>query len=211
MSPNLGRLGVYFEGRTVGEIIQAADETYSFHYAQNWLLSERSFPLSFALPLQEGEFDHKATLAFFENLLPEESVHEALAKQHRSLAAAVSKQQPGYLSLAGAQDGYVRRVHFFDLLCTASYPHLVRSFTYAIGDAVDYSQMGKSRMAAFEEQLGIKSGVFVATLAAMKTALAQHSASLAAQLKADHPQATIAPRIAALIDQRSRAFRWLSR
>lgn len=42
-----------------------------------------------------------------------------------------------------------------------------------------------------------------------KTSLAEHSASLAAQLKADHPQATIAPRIAALIDQRSRAFRWL--
>lgn len=83
MSPKLGRLGVYFEDRTVGEIIQTADETYSFHYGQKWLLSERSFPLSFALPLQEGEFDHKATLAFFENLLPEEGVREALAKQRR--------------------------------------------------------------------------------------------------------------------------------
>lgn len=413
-------LGVYYERQTVGHLEQLADETYRFRYAKDWLTNKGSFPLSIALPLQEGEYDHRVTLSFFENLLPEESVQDSLARrhriaspfqflqkfgkdcagaiaiseqppgspapgqgdtlidaklletaldEHRSIATVISETEPGYLSLAGAQDkfaaiyrdgqfylplegeptthivkpaiareaikgsvynevfvmrlaaavgltvprcdihyirkhplyvierydrnrlpdGRAQRLHqedfcqaqglrssqkyesaggptlvdhfnmikkhshpttrvrdledvlrwlafnlfvgnndchaknlsflhkdsktslapFYDLLCTAIYPHLVRSFTYAIGDAVDFNQMGKNRIAAFEQQLGVKTGLFVTTLAAMKTALAEHSASLAAKLKADHPQATIAPRIAELIDRRSRAFRWL--
>lgn len=415
-------LGVYYQHHPVGRLELSAESTYSFLYDAAWLTHEERFPLSLALPLQPEAFGHRETLAFFENLLPEEGAADALERSHRmsspfqflqkfgkdcagavtvvteppvssdgpqqtaqldsevlqkaldqqlSVAVAVSHTVPGYLSLAGAQDkfaaiykggafylptdgsptthivkpaiahksikgsvynelyvmklaaavglnvphctihsvgehplyvierydrgydtqGRVYRVHqedfcqargllpsskyesaggpslldhyelikdhshprtrahdlevflrwlafnlfignndchaknlsflhrdgrtalapFYDLLCTAIYPHLVRSFTYAIGGATEHNQMGKNRVAAFEQQLDVRPGVFRDVLAAMKAALAQHITDVATALCAQYPDATIIPRIAELIAKRSRAFRWLDR
>lgn len=83
MSSDTARLGVYYNQHLVGRIELSEQETYSFQYAQGWLADKGRFPLSFALPLRGEAFGNKDTLAFFENLLPEEEVAKALERRHR--------------------------------------------------------------------------------------------------------------------------------
>ena len=151
-------LYVYHREVLVGEIERDHDLVFSFTYSLDWLKNPLKFALSLAMPLQEQSFGNKATLAFFENLLPEGDFRDALEKKHqikssfdflrefgqdcagalivsaqkkspyakdegglsqvsieeiyhaldqkRSVTEVISEIEPGYLSLAGAQDKF---------------------------------------------------------------------------------------------------------
>lgn len=155
----MSSLNVFYEDVLVGQLSQSEDLTYSFVYSQEWLTHKNKFPLSLAMPLQAEPFGNRITLSFFENLLPEGDVRDAIARSHQaespyeflkehgedcagaviisshnqspynpaiesksipidmekvyeaienhqSVAHAIAELDPGYLSLAGAQDKF---------------------------------------------------------------------------------------------------------
>jgi serine/threonine-protein kinase HipA len=71
-------LNVFYETELVGVLSEDNEERLSFKYSKEWLGNPNSFPLSIALKLNDVEFGHLPTKAFFENLLPEGSVKESL-------------------------------------------------------------------------------------------------------------------------------------
>lgn len=86
MSAQVGaRLGVYLAGEVVGEIERRGPSRYRFVYSGSEL--ERSGPgaivLSASLPVQAGDFPPARTSPFFEGLLPEGAVREAIAHRFR--------------------------------------------------------------------------------------------------------------------------------
>ncbi|MBA2651658.1 MAG: type II toxin-antitoxin system HipA family toxin [Tatlockia sp.] len=151
-------LYVYYENQRVGVYSRDDNLVSSFSYDDQWQVGENSFPLSLVMPLSQQTFNNKITLSFFENLLPEGDVRDALERDHnihnsfefleyfgqdcagaiiitadetfsykpsssnmkkinieeiygairnkKSIADLVSHMEPGYLSLAGAQDKF---------------------------------------------------------------------------------------------------------
>lgn len=154
----MSKLYVFYEDKKVGVLIKDDELIYSFKYDEHWLKNPNNFPLSFALPLTNEVFGNKSTLSFFENLLPEGNVLDALAgsealqdpfdflkqfgqdcagainlsskenpppllspqekveinlreinqaiDKNHSVAKVIAGHDPGYLSLAGAQDKF---------------------------------------------------------------------------------------------------------
>jgi serine/threonine-protein kinase HipA len=154
----MSKLNVFYEDFKVGVLERNEDLVYSFQYQEEWLKNPKRFPLSLAMPLQEESFGNRVTLSFFENLLPEGEVRDAIARGHsvessyeflkefgkdcagaviiteseispfkkgssskleidmekvyaaieenQSVADVVADMEPGYLSLAGAQDKF---------------------------------------------------------------------------------------------------------
>jgi len=151
-------LYVFYENQRVGVFSRDENLVSTFSYDKQWQIGQNSFPLSLAMPLSEQTFNNKVTLSFFENLLPEGDVRDALERDHnvhgsfeflerfgqdcagaviitaneafsykpnnahmkkidreeiyealskkKSIAEVVSQMEPGYLSLAGAQDKF---------------------------------------------------------------------------------------------------------
>jgi serine/threonine-protein kinase HipA len=79
------RLGVYLSGTAVGEIEKRGPSRYRFAYTQSAI--DRHEPgaivLSASLPVQPEDFAPSATAPFFEGLLPEGNVREAIARRLR--------------------------------------------------------------------------------------------------------------------------------
>ena len=151
-------LYVFYENQRVGVFSRDENLVSSFSYDEQWQVGQSSFPLSLAMPLSGQCFNNKVTLSFFENLIPEGDVLDALERDHnvhgsfeflerfgqdcagaviitadkefsykpksthlkkidveeiygairkkKSIAEVVSQMEPGYLSLAGAQDKF---------------------------------------------------------------------------------------------------------
>jgi len=76
------RLSVLWDGETVGHITPARNGGLTFAYAQSWLESARR-PISLSLPCSEKFFDETRSIAFFENLLPEEDQYQELCSKAR--------------------------------------------------------------------------------------------------------------------------------
>ena len=67
-------LDVYFYGKKIGKLSEK-NSRLSFKYNEN-----ADTPLSVNLPLQKEAFNDKLTRSFFNNLLPEEGIREAVAR-----------------------------------------------------------------------------------------------------------------------------------
>ncbi len=74
------RLVVWWNGVAVGQLALNEYHEPEFTYGADWLASPNARPVSASLPLQPEPFDRRATLPFFEGLLPEESQRTAIAK-----------------------------------------------------------------------------------------------------------------------------------
>lgn len=70
----MASLDVYFYGKKIGKLTEK-NSRLSFKYNEN-----ADTPLSFNLPLQKEAFNDKLTRSFFNNLLPEEGIREAVAR-----------------------------------------------------------------------------------------------------------------------------------
>ncbi len=151
-------LYAFYEQQLVGRLSQDDDLIFHFEYDEAWRTNPNAFALSLALPLQETKFGNRLSLSFFENLLPEGFIKDAIERHHNisgvmefldkygrdcagaivltsqpggisnldpsqmieldmtlvyeaveakeSVADAISSMNPGYLSLAGAQDKF---------------------------------------------------------------------------------------------------------
>src|SRR6185369_17346865 len=65
-------LYVHFKNQIVGILNLNDDDKLSFTYTKVWIQAENRFPISLALPLEEGVvYPHSLTKSYFENLLPE--------------------------------------------------------------------------------------------------------------------------------------------
>jgi serine/threonine-protein kinase HipA len=73
-------LDVYLHGILAGKLSQDDHGKLSFEYHPNYLKNPNSRPLSIAMPLQTQRYEDKMSQAFFEGLLPEETVRQRLAK-----------------------------------------------------------------------------------------------------------------------------------
>ncbi len=74
------RLVVWWNGARVGLLALNAYGEPEFSYAEDWLAKPDARPVSASLPLQSEPFDRRATLPFFEGLLPEASQRTAIAQ-----------------------------------------------------------------------------------------------------------------------------------
>jgi serine/threonine-protein kinase HipA len=73
-------LHVFYENKKVGSLERDEELTFSFKYSEEWIKSPSNFPLSLIMPVDEKTYGNKLTLSFFENLLPEGDVRNALEK-----------------------------------------------------------------------------------------------------------------------------------
>lgn len=120
----MSQLNIWCEGQLLGELSQTQGN-WCFNYHANWLQNQaaRSFALSPHLPMQTEAFidsaDNKTVEWFFENLLPEGGMREALArKAHLSekdsfgLLSRYGKETAGALSLWPANLTYPEDVQY---------------------------------------------------------------------------------------------------
>lgn len=74
-----GKLVVYLLGKRVGVLDYSSHHNeMRFSYDAEYLKDDNAIPLSYAMPLGEEQFDTEKTTAFFENLLPPDSVRRKL-------------------------------------------------------------------------------------------------------------------------------------
>lgn len=103
------RLVVWSEGARVGEL-SVHQGAWAFRYERDWWEAPASFPLSPGFPLGETSFkdtsDERRVQWFFDNLLPEGSVRQALARHARldeqdafGLLARFGEESAGALTL----------------------------------------------------------------------------------------------------------------
>lgn len=78
------KLGVYWDGRAVGELARVHERSreYVFGYT-----SQASRPISLSLPLRQESFDVAASRPFFEALLPEGAIRDQIASQLKLAAS----------------------------------------------------------------------------------------------------------------------------
>jgi len=74
------RLIVWWNGVRVGELALNQYGEPEFTYAADWLAMPTARPVSASLPLQPERFDRRATLPFFEGLLPEAAQRTTIAQ-----------------------------------------------------------------------------------------------------------------------------------
>jgi len=74
------RLIVWWNGERVGQLALNEYGEPEFAYAEDWLATSNARPVSASLPVQPEPFDRRATLPFFEGLLPEASQRTAIAQ-----------------------------------------------------------------------------------------------------------------------------------
>lgn len=74
-------LNVYLRETKVGFLRLDTQRRFVFQYNQDWLESDRAFPLSLQLPLQPEKFGDNQARPFFANLLPESELRRVIAKK----------------------------------------------------------------------------------------------------------------------------------
>lgn len=74
------RLTVWLRGDVVGHLALNQYGEPEFAYATSWLAKDGAHPISASLPLQKDAFDRRASLPFFEGLLPEAAQRTAVAQ-----------------------------------------------------------------------------------------------------------------------------------
>ena len=99
-------------------------------------------------------------------------------------------------------EGKVELAPFYDLLCTAIYPKLKRSFSFFFGGRDDATRIGKNQFELVDKELDLKKGTMGKRVIVMSENLMREKDRLAEELKIQLPNAKILPRIAELIGKR---------
>jgi serine/threonine-protein kinase HipA len=73
-------LGIWWDGRLVGQLTQNQHGELGFAYAPEWLIDAEALPLSASLPKRAEPFTRRECRPFFGGLLPEESQRDAAAQ-----------------------------------------------------------------------------------------------------------------------------------
>lgn len=94
-------LTVWYNKKLVGKLYPAERGNVVFQYAASWLANAGSIPISLSLPLKDEAFSTDLSTAFFDNLLPEECLREAVARE-RGLESSATY---ALLEVLGAECG----------------------------------------------------------------------------------------------------------
>ncbi len=90
------RLQVILNGDRIGLLARDAQGTLEFSYAEEWLASSGTIPVSLSMPLRETAYRGAAVEAYFDNLLPD---NEDI---RRRIAERMATEGRGTLDLLGA-------------------------------------------------------------------------------------------------------------
>lgn len=83
-------LDVYVGSSKVGRYARAPDGATSFRYDPEWLLSDRSFPISLSMPLSDRIWSGEAATSYFDGLLPDDrTVREKIAAREHAESAGI--------------------------------------------------------------------------------------------------------------------------
>ena len=92
-------LDVYLHDALAGHIRQGAHSLLTFQYGEAALDDPGRYLLSVRLPVRPEPYDHDATMAFFENLLPEGESRDLIAQARQFSPSDV----PGLLGMVGGE------------------------------------------------------------------------------------------------------------
>ena len=102
------------------------------------------------------------------------------------------------------KDNKIELAPFYDLMCTAIYSKLKRSFSFKVGGRTEASRIGKNQFEMLDADLGLKLGTMSERMILMRDKVVQHKDVLADEIKSEHPLAKIVKHIAGLIGHRCR-------
>jgi len=105
-------LGVFLNGRHVGQLRRASSGAIDFQYDPSWLSWDRALPVSLSLPLREDRYIGDDVIAVFDNLLPDnDAIRKRIAGHVRadgidaySLLAALGRDCVGALQFLVGDD-----------------------------------------------------------------------------------------------------------
>jgi len=81
-------LDVYVGSSKVGTYSRAANGSTAFRYDQNWISSERAFPISLSMPLSSRIWSGASANSYFDGLLPDDqTVKEKIASREQADSA----------------------------------------------------------------------------------------------------------------------------
>ncbi len=95
----------------------------------------------------------------------------------------------------------------YDLVCTAIYPKLKRSFSFEIGSQKDGTLLAPKNIVQFERDLGIKEGIFLNRFKVIYRKVMDNKDTLAMQICSEFTNAKIPLRISSLIGERAKSLR----
>lgn len=104
-------------------------------------------------------------------------------------------------------DGSPEIAPLYDLICTAIYPKLKKSFSFAIGEQADFTRLARKHLEQLDHQLGLKMGTFSARLIDLKHRIFMEKDLLASKIMDEHPDASIPERISTLIADRDKSLK----
>lgn len=104
-------------------------------------------------------------------------------------------------------EGKIQLAPFYDLLCTAIYGKLKKSFSFKIGGREKFEEIGKKQFEALEDELGLKRGTWLERLQKMNSKILTQKDSVAQAVQRRLPGSKIIPRISELIADRSKGLK----
>jgi HipA-like protein len=83
-------LDVYVGTSKVGRYTRAPDGATAFRYDPDWLVSDRSFPISLSMPLSDRVWSGEGATSYFDGLLPDDrTVREKIAAREHAESAGI--------------------------------------------------------------------------------------------------------------------------
>jgi len=104
-------------------------------------------------------------------------------------------------------EGKIQLAPFYDLLCTALYGKLKKTFSFKIGGRENFQEIGKKQFEALEDELGLKRGTWLQRLGKMNSEVLTKKDSVARAVQMRLPGSKIIPRISELIADRSKGLK----
>ncbi|WP_127716718.1 type II toxin-antitoxin system HipA family toxin [Halobacteriovorax sp. HLS] len=95
---------------------------------------------------------------------------------------------------------------FYDLISTAIYPNISKSFSFKVGGAFAFEKMGKKRLALEESLLGIKEGTIAERMSLVYKNILAVQDELIEEISLNFPEVKIHKRIRELILKRAKFF-----
>ncbi|MBY6225592.1 type II toxin-antitoxin system HipA family toxin [Ferrimonas balearica] len=103
----MAALKVYMNGIRVGTFIKATTGAHHFQYAESWLATPSSRPISLSMPLRQRPYQGDEVYNFFDNLLPDApevrqrivARHHANSTQPFDLLSKIGQESVGALQL----------------------------------------------------------------------------------------------------------------
>ena len=103
-------------------------------------------------------------------------------------------------------EGKIHLAPFYDILCTAIYPSLLRSFPFTIGDRNDPYRIAGKQFSMLDSILELKKGTMVEIVLSMKKKILENQYDLAQQMKTELYSEKVIIKICQFIEKRCKGL-----